>query len=306
MKNIVKHVGVIGLGSMGMGIAQSLIKNNISTYGFDLDQVACQTLKHAGAVAVGQNAAPFAQQLDALLLVVVNGHQVESILFGGDQPLVEQLKPNTIIVLHSTVSAEQTKHIAEQLKKYSLLFVDAPISGGAIKAAEGKLTIMASGEPALFEQLQYVFSATSERLYRIGDQIGLGSTVKSIHQLLAGVHIAVAAESMALAAKAGIDLNMMYDIVTHAAGNSWMFENRMQHVLAGDYHPKSSVDIFVKDLGLVMDAAKALNFPLPLAATAHQMFIAASNEGFGKQDDSAVIKIFKGISLPEKKAWQWN
>lgn len=302
MKNTVNHVGVIGLGSMGMGIAQSLIRNKIPTYGFDLNPQACEALLEYGAQATGQDAAQYAQQLDALLMVVVNGQQVEAILFGGEKPLVEKLRPNTVIVLHSTLAAEQTKQIAQRLAEYQLPLVDAPISGGAIKAAEGKLTVMASGSPELFAQLSTVFDAISERLYRVGDEIGLGSTVKTIHQLLAGVHIAVAAESMALAAKAGIDLDVMYDIVTHAAGNSWMFENRMQHVLDGDYTPKSSVDIFVKDLGLVMQTGKALNFPLPLAATAHQMFISASNEGFGLQDDSAVIKTFKGIALPEKKA----
>lgn len=302
MKNTVNHVGVIGLGSMGMGIAQSLIRNKIPTYGFDLNPQACEALLEYGAQATGKDAAQYAQQLDALLMVVVNGRQVEAILFGGEKPLVEQLRPNTAIVLHSTLAAEQTKQIAQRLAEYQLPLVDAPISGGAIKAAEGKLTVMASGSPELFTQLATVFEAISERLYRVGDEIGLGSTVKTIHQLLAGVHIAVAAESMALAAKAGINLDVMYDIVTHAAGNSWMFENRMQHVLDGDYTPKSSVDIFVKDLGLVMQTGKTLNFPLPLAATAHQMFISASNEGFGLQDDSAVIKTFKGITLPEKKA----
>ncbi|WP_409277589.1 L-threonate dehydrogenase [Providencia rustigianii] len=297
-----KNIGVIGLGSMGMGIAQSLIRKNIPTYGFDLNPQACNALLEYGAKAAGASAIEFAQQLDALLMVVVNGRQVDNILFGGEKPLVEQLRPNTIIVLHSTLAAEQTKNIAARLTPYQLPLVDASISGGAVKAAEGKLTVMASGESQLFDQLAQVFDAISERLYRVGDEVGLGSTVKTIHQLLAGVHIAVAAESMALAAKAGINLDVMYDIVTHAAGNSWMFENRMQHVLDGDYTPKSSVDIFVKDLGLVMETGKALNFPLPLAATAHQMFISASNEGFGLQDDSAVIKTFKGITLPEKKA----
>ncbi|MTC59717.1 NAD-binding protein [Providencia rustigianii] len=297
-----KNIGVIGLGSMGMGIAQSLIRKNIPTYGFDLNPQACNALLEYGAKAAGASAIEFAQQLDALLMVVVNGRQVDNILFGGEKPLVEQLRPNTIIVLHSTLAAEQTKNIAARLAPYQLPLVDAPISGGAVKAAEGKLTVMASGESQLFDQLAQVFDAISERLYRVGDEVGLGSTVKTIHQLLAGVHIAVAAESMALAAKAGINLDVMYDIVTHAAGNSWMFENRMQHVLDGDYTPKSSVDIFVKDLGLVMETGKALNFPLPLAATAHQMFISASNEGFGLLDDSAVIKTFKGITLPEKKA----
>lgn len=297
---LINNVAVIGLGSMGMGIAKSLIRKNISTFGFDINAAACEELKTFGAKAVGKNAAEYANELDVILLVVVNGKQVEQILFNGEIPLASTLRPGTVIVLHSTLAAEQAKQIEKKLEQYQLSMLDAPISGGAIKANEGKLTVMASGKPELFSALKPLFDATTERLYQVGETIGLGSTVKTIHQLLAGVHIAVAAESMALAAKAGIDLDLMYDVVTHAAGNSWMFENRMQHVLDGDYSPKSSVNIFVKDLGLVMETAKALNFPLPLASTAHQMFIAASNEGFGSEDDSAVIKTFKGINLPEQ------
>ena len=187
------------------------------------------------------------------------------------------------------------------LAEYQLLMLDAPVSGGAVKAAAGDMTVMASGSDAAFARLAPVLDAVAGKVYRIGSDIGLGSTVKIIHQLLAGVHIAVAAEAMALAARAGIPLETMYDVVTHAAGNSWMFENRMQHVLDGDYSPKSAVDIFVKDLGLVNDTARALTFPLPLATTALNMFTSASNAGFGREDDSAVIKIFNGITLPGHK-----
>ncbi|WP_434524678.1 L-threonate dehydrogenase [Photorhabdus asymbiotica] len=301
MNQSIQKIAVIGLGTMGMGIARSLIRADIPTYGFDLNPKACDQLLQEGAKVAANNAADWASELDIILLVVVNGAQIENILFDGETPLVSQLKAGTIIVLHSTVAAEQAKDLAHRLSQYNIKMLDAPISGGALKAEQGQLTVMASGEPALFEQLKPIFNATTERLYCIGDEIGQGSTVKTIHQLLAGVHIAVAAESMALAAKAGISLDLMYDIVTHAAGNSWMFENRVPHILVGDYTPKSSVDIFVKDLGLVLETGKALKFPLPLSAAAHQMFLAASNEGFGQWDDSAVIKTFKGITLPEKE-----
>lgn len=180
----------------------------------------------------------------------------------------------------------------------NLNMLDAPVSGGAVKAAQGEMTVMASGSEAAFTRLKLVLDAVASNVYRISDTPGAGSTVKIIHQLLAGVHIAAAAEAMALAARAGIPLDVMYDVVTHAAGNSWMFENRMQHVVDGDYTPRSAVDIFVKDLGLVADTAKALRFPLPLASTALNMFTSASNAGYGKEDDSAVIKIFSGITLP--------
>jgi hypothetical protein len=139
------------------------------------------------------------------------------------------------------------------------------------------------------------------KVYRLGDRAGAGSKVKIINQLLAGVHIAAAAEAMALGLREGVDAAALYEVITHSAGNSWMFENRMAHVLAGDYTPLSAVDIFVKDLGLVLDTARASKFPLPLASTAHQMFMQASTAGFAKEDDSAVIKIFPGITLPEKK-----
>lgn len=293
-------VCVVGLGSMGMGAAKSCINAGLTTYGVDLNPQALATLQQAGAKQAATRADDFAADLDALLLLVVNAAQVKQILF-GENCLAAKLKPNTPIMVSSTLSAADARQIEQQLLALGLNMLDAPVSGGAAKAAEGQITVMASGAESTFQQLQPVLDAIAGKVYRIGEEIGLGATVKIIHQLLAGVHIAAGAEAMALAARAGIPLDVMYDVVTHAAGNSWMFENRMRHVVDGDYAPKSAVDIFVKDLGLVTDTAKALHFPLPLASTAFNMFTAASNAGFGKEDDSAVIKIFTGIDLPQKK-----
>jgi L-threonate 2-dehydrogenase len=131
---------------------------------------------------------------------------------------------------------------------------------------------------------------------------GNGSKVKIINQLLAGVHIAAAAEAMALGLRENLDPQALYEVITNSAGNSWMFENRMTSVLSGDYTATSAVDIFVKDLGLVLDVARASKFPLPLSSTAHQMFMQASTAGFAKEQDSAVVKIFPGIHLPAKKS----
>ncbi|HHG7053017.1 TPA: L-threonate dehydrogenase, partial [Klebsiella pneumoniae] len=224
----------------------------------------CRALLAAGANGAGPSAVPFAAELDAVVLLVVNAAQVRGILF-GESGLAAHLKPGTVVMVSSTIASADAQAIAEALAEYQLLMLDAPVSGGAVKAAAGDMTVMASGSDAAFARLAPVLDAVAGKVYRIGSDIGLGSTVKIIHQLLAGVHIAVAAEAMALAARAGIPLETMYDVVTHAAGNSWMFENRMQHVLDGDYSPKSAVDIFVKDLGLVNDTARALTFPLPLA-----------------------------------------
>ncbi|MGI9874025.1 L-threonate dehydrogenase [Vibrio chagasii] len=292
----VQSVGVIGLGSMGMGAAKSCVRAGLDVYGFDLNPQALETLGEYGAKAVSTSALEFADKLDAVLVLVVNAAQVNTVLFKTG--LAAALKPNTPVMVSATISAEDAKQIEAQLSEYDLVMLDAPVSGGAVKAEAGEMTIMASGAITTFEALAPVLNATADKVYNIGEAIGLGATVKIIHQLLAGVHIAAGAEAMALAARANIPLDLMYDVVTNAAGNSWMFENRMKHVVDGDYSPKSMVDIFVKDLNLVSDTAKELKFPLPLSSAALNMFVSASNAGFGQEDDSAVIKIFDGIELP--------
>ncbi|SEG62803.1 L-threonate dehydrogenase [Vibrio hangzhouensis] len=295
MKEI-QSVGVIGLGSMGMGAAKSCVRAGLQVYGFDLNRNALEELGAYGATAVSGNPVDYARNLDSVLVLVVNAQQVNTVLF--DTGLAAALKPNTPVIVSATISAEDAKQIASKLAEHELLMLDAPVSGGAVKAEAGEMTVMASGAQETFALLDPVLKATASKVYNIGEAIGLGATVKIIHQLLAGVHIAAGAEAMALAARADIPLDLMYDVVTNAAGNSWMFENRMKHVVDGDYTPKSMVDIFVKDLNLVSDTAKELKFPLPLSSAALNMFVSASNAGFGKEDDSAVIKIFDGIKLP--------
>ncbi|MDH6024563.1 L-threonate dehydrogenase [Vibrio splendidus] len=292
----VQSVGVIGLGSMGMGAAKSCVRAGLDVYGFDLNAQALEELGSFGAKAVSTNAVEFADQLDSVLVLVVNAQQVNTVLFKTG--LAAALKPNTPVMVSATISAEDAKQIEGQLAEHKLVMLDAPVSGGAVKAEAGEMTIMASGAQGTFDTLAPVLNATAAKVYNIGEAIGLGATVKIIHQLLAGVHIAAGAEAMALAARANIPLDLMYDVVTNAAGNSWMFENRMKHVVDGDYSPKSMVDIFVKDLNLVADTAQDLKFPLPLSSAALDMFVSASNAGFGQEDDSAVIKVFQGIDLP--------
>lgn len=294
------NVCVVGLGSMGMGVARSCIAAGLKTAGVDLDLEKCKDLVEAGAVGAGA-VCKDAENLDALVLLVVNAKQCKMVLF-GENGFANRMKPGAVVMVSSTISAADAKEIASGLEQKGLLVLDAPVSGGAAKANTGDITVMAAGKKEAFDRLKPVLDAVAGKVYNIGEEIGLGATVKIIHQLLAGVHIAAGAEAMALAARANIPLDVMYDVVTHAAGNSWMFENRMKHVVDGDYTAKSAVDIFVKDLRLVSETGLALNFPLPLASTAYTMFANASNAGFGKLDDSAVIKTFSGVKLPEKDA----
>jgi len=298
-------VGVVGLGAMGAGMAQSLRRAGHLPRVFDVRPEAAQAFARDGGVACDSLAALGAQS-DIVVSVVVNAAQTESVLFGdGTTPgCAASMKPGSLFVMCSTVDPNWSIALEARLAKQGILYLDAPISGGAAKAASGQMTMMTAGTPAAYEKAGAVLDAMAAKVYRLGDRAGAGSKVKIINQLLAGVHIAAAAEAMALGLREGVDATALYEVITHSAGNSWMFENRMAHVLAGDYTPLSAVDIFVKDLGLVLDVARATKFPLPLSSTAHQMFMQASTAGFAREDDSAVIKIFPGIELPaaDKKA----
>jgi 3-hydroxyisobutyrate dehydrogenase len=242
--------------------------------------------------------AELAAACDVVVSVVVNAQQTEDVLFGAGGA-ASAMKPGSVFVMCSTVDPNVSIAFEQRLQALGLLYLDAPISGGAAKAASGQMTMMTAGTPAAYARCGGALDAMAAKVYRLGDRAGAGSKVKIINQLLAGVHIAAAAEAMALGLREGVDAAALYEVITHSAGNSWMFENRMAHVLAADYTPLSAVDIFVKDLGLVLDTARATKFPLPLASTAHQMFMQASSAGFGREDDSAVIKIFPGIELPK-------
>jgi len=292
-------VGLVGLGAMGRGMAASLRRRGHDVHVCDVRAEAVSEFTREGGTGCA-TPADLARACEVLVSVVVNAEQTEAVLF-GPHGAAEAMQAGSVFVMCSTVDPNWSVALERRLESLGLLYLDAPISGGAARAAAGEITMMTSGRAEAYAKCEGVLEAMAARVYRLGDRAGPGSTVKIVNQLLAGVHIAAAAEAMALGIRAGADPAALYDVITHSAGNSWMFENRMAHVLAGDYTPLSAVDIFVKDLGIVLDTARARKFPLPLAATAHQMFMQASSAGHGREDDAAVIKIFPGIALPQKK-----
>lgn len=294
-----EKIAVIGLGSMGMGVAKSLVSAGYETNGFDLNASALEEFKNSGGHSASDLSSAV-DDVDVVILMLVNSNQCDAVLFGADG-IAEQLKKGAVVVLGSTTTSAYAVALNEKLAVAGLLMIDAPVSGGAAKANTGELSIMASGPEQAFAICSGVFDAISAKLYRVGETVGEGESVKMINQLLAGVHIASAAEAMALGIKAGLDPEVLYEIISNSAGSSWMFQNRVPHILEGDYSPKSMVDIFVKDLGIVLDTGMAMKFPLPIAASAHQQFLSASAAGYGKEDDAAVIKVYPGVDLPVKK-----
>ena len=292
-------VGLIGLGAMGHGMARSLRRAGFAPRVFDLRGEVAAAFARDGGTACA-SAAELAAACEVVVSVVVDAAQTEDLLFGSGG-VAGAMRPGSVFVMCSTVDPNRSIALEARLAERGLLYLDAPISGGAAKAASGQMTMMTSGRPEAYAKCEPVLDAMAAKVYKLGDRAGAGSKVKIINQLLAGVHIAAAAEAMALGLREGVDPAALYEVITHSAGSSWMFENRMAHVLAGDYTPLSAVDIFVKDLGLVLDVARASRFPLPLSSTAHQMFMQASTAGFAREDDSAVIKIFPGIELPKPR-----
>lgn len=294
-----KPVGVIGLGAMGMGVAMSLLREGFEVHACDVRPEAVQKVVDAGGIRA-ESPAAMAPLVDVLITVVVNADQTETVLF-GEKGAAPHMKSGSVVIASATVSPEFAKALGKRLADAGLLMIDGPISGGAAKAMAGEMTVMSSGSPEAYAKCEDVLDAIAGKVYRLGNEVGPGSVVKMVNQLLAGVHIAAAGEAMALAIRAGANPDQVYEVITNSAGNSWMFQNRVPHILAGDYTPLSAVNIFVKDLGIVLDYAKKAVFPLPLSAAAHQMYMSASAAGHGGEDDSAVIKVFPGIKLPEAK-----
>jgi len=293
-----QRIGVIGLGSMGMGMARRLVGAGFRVAGYDIRSEASDALAKSGGSAA-QSPADAAREAALLFVMVVDAAQVEAVLF-GPTGAIAALPRGAVVILSATVPASFAAATAVRLDASGHLMLDAPVSGGSAGAASGKLTVMASGPATAFDSAAEAFAAIAGKVYRLGDDAGIGSTVKTVNQLLAGIHIAAAAEAMALGVRAGADAKTLYEVISNSAGASWMFGNRVPHMLAGDYTPLSAVDIFVKDLGLVLDTGRALRFPLPLTGAAHQLFLMAAAAGLGREDDAAVVKVYEklaGISV---------
>ena len=292
-------VGVIGLGSMGLGMATSIAARGIQVSGYDLKPDAAVRLAEAGGI-IAASAQEAAQDVDALIVVVVNAAQTDGVLF-GDDGATPKMKRGGVIVACATMSPQDARRLADKALAMGLHYLDAPISGGAVKAASGELTVMASGSDEAFEKAQRILDCVAGTVHRLGDAPGIGASFKMVNQLLAGIHIAAACEAMTFAARLGLDLPTVYKVITGSAGNSWMFENRGPHILEGDYSPRSAVDIFTKDLGIVSDMGRQEKFPLQLSTTALQMFIATAAAGMGRDDDASVARMIAkltGVVLP--------
>ena len=294
------RIGVVGLGSMGLGMALSALRAGHDVAGYDITPAAVEKFAAAGGRKAA-SPAEAAADAEIVAVVVVNAAQTETVLF-GENGAARTMKPGGVIISSATMAPDAARALARQAEELGLHYLDAPMSGGAARAALGQLTVMASGRPEAFVRARPMLDAFASTVYPLGDEAGIGASFKIVNQLLAGVHIAAACEAITFAKKLGLDIDMVYKVITASAGNSWMFENRIPHVLEGDYTPRSAVEIFTKDLGIVSDIGRSEKFPLSMAATALQMFVMTAAAGMGKDDDASVARLIAqitGLDLPK-------
>ena len=296
---VANKVLVIGLGSMGYGIASSLIKNGHEVYGVDKDKKHIDRLQKAGGK--NEELSKMCKIVDVVVIVVLNSIQTEQILFGKNG-IVEQLNKETLIIVCTTVSPQFAREMAEKCNQYNMHYLDAPMSGGSVKSENGQLSYMVSGSKLALQKAQLILEATAEKVFQLGEEPGKGSAMKSVNQMLAGIHISAMAEALTFGITQGIEPEKFLEVISKCAGTSWMLENRAPHIIDNDYTPKSSINIWPKDLGIVLDIAKNSNFSAPLTAIAMQQFVAAAGSGLANEDDAAVAKVYAknaGVNLPK-------
>jgi L-threonate 2-dehydrogenase len=285
-------IAFVGLGAMGLPMAVNLSNKQMRVTGYDRRAEAMAKLEAAGGSSAA-SAAAAAKGASALIVMVVNADQAETVLFTDGA--LAALAPDAIVIVMATCAPDRVIAMAAKVEATGRRFVDAPVSGGVVGAEGGSLTIMASAPDATFAAAKPILSVLGSNLYHLGQKPGQGAAMKIVNQLLAGVHIAVAAEGLALAGKAGIDPALALEVLSGSAASSWMLKNRGPRMVQDDGVVNSAVDIFVKDFGLVLDAARAAKMGLPLAASAYQSFLSASGLGHGAKDDSQVIRVHRAL-----------
>ena len=287
-------VAVIGLGAMGLPMAVRLIQAGFDVGGFDIGTAQLERFAAAGGRAA-TSPAEAARGASAIVIMTATGAQAEAALF-GEGGAAATATSGALVLMCCTQSPASAKATGERCAAAGLVALDAPVSGGVAGAEAGKLTFMLSGSEAALARAKPLLDHLAGRIYDVGREVGLGATLKTINQLMAGTHIVIAAEALALAAKAGLDPTMAKDALMSGAAGSWMLGNRGPRMLELDPEVASAVEIFVKDLGLVEDLARSLRQPVPLAAAALQQFLAASGMGHGRADDSQVVRVYETVS----------
>ncbi|KAL4792867.1 NAD-binding of NADP-dependent 3-hydroxyisobutyrate dehydrogenase-domain-containing protein [Aspergillus venezuelensis] len=289
------NIGFIGLGAMGLGMASDLQRRGqYSVTGFDIWQPSVEKFVASGGRA-GSSPRDVAQTSQFLICMAATAEQLNTILFDHKSGAIEGLPRDATIILCSTVPPTYYDTLPSRISSLGrpgVLVVDAPVSGGTLRAANGTLSIFAAGCPEALSRVRDLLKDMSGQLYIISGGLGAGSKIKMVNQLLVGTHIAAACEAIAFAIKAGLDKREVFEILQQTSGSSWAWDNRVPHILDSDWTPLSALNIFVKDKGIAVSTSRAVQFPLPIASVAEQLYISGSAQGYGKEDDAGLVRLF--------------
>ena len=294
-----QNIGLIGPGAMGLGITQALVRGGFEVFVRDIDP-ARNTLARASGATVCVSPAEVAKCADIVITVVVNKEQTDEVCF-GTQGLADTLKPGGLVMLCSTVGPAYATDLAARLAARGFELVDAPISGGPVRAAAGTMSMMVACSAAALARCEPALKAMSDKRYIISEKPGDGSRMKLVNNLMAGINLVGAAEAFSLGIKGGLDPARIYEVMMGSSGQSWMAGDRMKRVIEGDHTVTAAAPILTKDVGLALDTGQDLKFPLPLGSLAHQALLSTVAMGFAAEDDAWVIRFYQalsGIALP--------
>lgn len=284
-------VGWIGLGAMGAPMALVTAAAGHTVTAFDMNPAALEAV--TPQVASAPTAVEAVTGADAVVIMVATGAQLQAVLF-GEAGIAPALSANTTVLVMSTVGPAAVELAAAQLAPVTTRFVDAPVSGGVARAGTGDLLVMVGGAGTDIESVTSLLEAMASNYPIVGERVGDGQRFKVVNQLLCGVHIAAAGEALALADSMGLDVEQCHQVLNTGAAHSFMFNDRGERMVSGNFDEvRSALDIFVKDMGLVTDAARQVAQPVPLASTAEQLYVRGRREGLGRKDDSVVYQILK-------------
>ncbi|MDO4259497.1 MAG: NAD(P)-dependent oxidoreductase [Actinomycetaceae bacterium] len=285
-------VAVLGLGAMGLPMATCL-GTHYEVRCFDVAPQRC-ALAAAEGLEVAGSAAEAAAGADIALVAVRNQAQLESLLWGED-PIAPALGAGAAVVLTSTVGIAAAAEVGARLEAEGLHLVDAPVSGGPVRAGNGDLLVVVGATDEAWERALPVLETLASTLKQMGAKAGDGQAMKTVNQLLCGVHIAAAGEALALASALGLDAEAALETLMAGAAASFMLGDRGPRALQaydeGGAEVKSRLDIFVKDMGIVTDAARGAGIAVPVAAAAEQLYLLGQAQGKAALDDSAVITV---------------
>ncbi|MFT8316121.1 MAG: NAD(P)-dependent oxidoreductase [Clostridium sp.] len=284
-------IGFIGLGVMGKNMANNILKNGHELKVYDVADEIVKEFQEKGALA-GENPAEVAKEADIVMTSLPNSQIVKNVIL-GENGVLEGAKPGTVIIDLSSITPKTIQYIARECEKKGVEVIDAPVSGGSIGAEKGTLTIMAGGRKELVDSVTEVLKNIGEKIYYVGN-VGAGDTVKLVNNLLLGANMAAVAEALTLGIKAGLDADVLFEVISKSSGSSYALTSKYEKFIKEkNFKPGFMIDLQYKDLQLAIDTAKDLKMPLLIGNLTQQMYEMARSEGMGKEDISAMMKLYE-------------